>query len=334
MKLGIKFNVTLSVLASALCGSAIAAAPDYKIVDTIQIGGAAKWDYLYADSAAHRLYVAHGTQTEVIDTQTNKVIGTIADTQGVHGVAIAGELGVGFTSNGASNTVGVFDLTTLKVINSIGVGTKPDSIVYAPASHKVVTFNGKSGNASIIDAKTLKVVATVDVGGKPEFSVIGADGNVYFNLEDKGEIASINLTTDKLGKHYSLKPCDSPTGLAIDEQQNLFSVCENNLMLVTSTAGKHIAQLKIGSGPDGVAYMDGYAFSANGADGNISVVGTVNGKFQTVATIPTQLGARTIAADPATHRLYLPTADFKPAAGEEKRQGIPDTFRVLVLQKQ
>ena len=329
-----KFNLTLSVLMAALCGSAIAGAPDYKIVDTIKIGDAAKWDYLYVDSDAHRLYVTHGTQTDVIDTQTNKVVGTIADTQGVHGVAVAKELGVGFTSNGTSNTIGVFDLTTLKVTASISVGTKPDSIVYAPASHKVVTFNGKSGNASIVDAKTLKVVASVDVGGKPEFAVVAADGNVYFNLEDKGEIASINLSTDKLGNHYPLKPCESPTGLAIDERQNLFSVCANNLMMVTSTAGKNVARLKIGSGPDGVAYMDGYAFSANGADGNISVVGQVNGQFQTVATIPSQIGARTIAADPATHRLYLPTADFKPAADEEKRQGIPDTFRVLVLQKQ
>ncbi len=327
-------KLALSVLTLAICGSAMAAAPDYKLVDTIHVGGRAKWDYLYVDSDAHRLYITHATQTEVIDTQSDKVIGTIAGTQGVHGVAIAKELGIGFISDGTASSVAVFDLTTLKNTASIKVDAKPDSIVYAPASQKVVVFNGKSNNASIIDAKTLKVVATVAVPGKPEFSVVGADGNVYFNLEDAGQIASINLTTNKLAKAHSLKPCDGPTGLAIDEKQNLFSACANNLMMVTNTAGKNIGQVKIGSDPDGAAYMDGYAFSANGADGNMTVVGLLDGKFQAVATIPTQLGARTIAADPATHRLYLPTADFKPATDNEKRQGIADTFRVLVLEKQ
>jgi len=327
--------VTLSVLMLGLCSSALAVGPDYKIVDTIKISGAARWDYLYLDSDAHRLYVTHGTQTEVVDTTTNQVVGTIADTQGVHGVAIAKDLGVGFTSNGATDTVGVFDLTTLKVSKSIKVGTKPDAIVYAPASHKVVAFNGESNNASIIDAKTMQLVATVAVPGKPEFAAVAGDGNVYFNLEDTGKIASINLSTNKLGKVHSLKPCEEPTGLAIDDRQHLFSVCGNNLMMVTTTTGKIIAQPKIGSGPDGVAYLDGYAFSANGRDGTLTVVGEVGGKFQAVATIPTQVGARTIAADPATHRLYLPTADFKPlVSGEERRQSIPDTFRIIVLQKQ
>lgn len=329
-----KINIKLTALMLAICGSAVAAAPDYKLVDTIKIGGAAKWDYLYVDSDAHRLYVTHGTQTEVIDTQTNKVVGTISETQGVHGVAIAKELGVGFTSNGATDTVGVFDLTSLKNTASIKVGTKPDSIVYAPASHKVVTFNGKSNNASVIDTKTMKVVATVAVPGKPEFAAVGSDGNVYFNLEDTGQISSINLGTNKLGKVSALTPCEEPTGLAMDQKQNIYSVCANNLMMVTSTTGKVVGQAKIGSGPDGVAFLDGYAFSANGADGTITIVGFVDGKFQPVATIPTQPGARTIAVDSATHRLYLPTADFKPAADKEKRQGIADTFRVLVLQKQ
>ena len=329
-----KFNLNLSLMMLAVSGSTFAAAPDYKLVDTIKIGGAAKWDYITMDSDAHRLYVTHGTQTDVVDTQTDKVIGTIADTQGVHGVAIAPDLGVGFTSNGTTNTVGVFDLKTLKVTSSIKVGTKPDAILYLPATQKVVSYNGKSNDVSIIDAKTLKVVATVKVPGMPEFSVIGADGNVYFNLEDISQIASINMTTYKLNKPLSLKPCEEPTGLAIDDKQRLYSVCANHLMMVTSTAGKMIAQVKIGSGPDGVAVMDGYAFSANGGDGTITAVAEADGKFQPVATIPTQIGARTIAADPATHRLYLPTADFTPAKDEEKRQGIADSFRVLVLQKQ
>ncbi len=325
---------SLSLLMLALCGSALAAAPEFKLVDTIQIGGAARWDYIYMDSEAHRLYVTHGTQTEVIDTQTDKVIGTIADTQGVHGVAIARDLGVGFTSNGTTNTVAVFDLNTLKVTSSIKVGSKPDAIVYIAATQKVVAYNGKSNNVSIIDAKSRNVVATVAVPGVPEFSVIGADGNVYFNLEDTGQIASINMTSYKLNKPVSLKPCEDPTGLAIDDKQRLFSVCANNLMMVSNTDGKVLAKVSIGSGPDGVVVMDGYALSANGGDGNLTAVAEVDGKFQPVATIATQIGARTIAADPATHRLYLPTADFAPVKVEGKRQGVADTFRVLVLQKQ
>jgi len=329
-----KINPKFSLMMLALCGSAFAAAPDYKLVDTIKIGGAARWDYIYMDSQAHRLYVTHGTQTDVVDTQTDKVIGTIADTQGVHGVAIATDLGVGFTSNGATNTVGVFDLKTLKVTSSIKVGNKPDAILYLPGKQKVLSFNGKSNDVSIIDAKTMKVVATVPVPGKPEFAAIGADGSAYFNLEDTAQIAAINPTTNKMSKPASLKPCEEPTGLAMDDKQRIYSVCANNLMMVSSTDGKVIAQVKIGSGPDGVVIMDGLAISANGSDGNLTVVAEVDGKFQPVATIPTQSGARTIAADPATHRLYLPTSDFTPSKDEEKRQGIADTFRVLVLQKQ
>ncbi len=329
-----KTNLKPALLVLALSTSAMAAGPDYKLVDTIKIGGAAKWDYICMDSDAQRLYVTHGTQTEVIDTQTDKVIGTIADTQGVHGVAIAKELGIGFTTNGTTNTVGVFDLKTLKVTNSIKVGNKPDAIVYIPGTQKLVSFNGKSNNVSIIDAKTMNVAATVAIPGVPEFSVPGADGNVYFNLEDLGQIASINMSTYKLNKSVSLKPCQEPSGLAIDDRQRLYSVCANNLMVITSTDGKVLAQVKIGSAPDGVSFMDGFAFSANGGDGTLTAVAEVDGKFQPVATIPTQIGARTVAADPATHRLYLPTADLSPSKNGAKRQGMPDTFRVLVLQKQ
>ena len=334
LQLSSKLSMTLTAIMLAISGATCAAPPAYKIVDTIAIGGAARWDYLYMDSNAHRLYVSHGTQTEVIDTASNKVIGTIANTMGVHGIAIANELGLGFTSDGTTNSVSVFDLATLKVTGSIKVGTRPDAIVYAPASHKVVAFNGGSKNASIIDAKTLKVVATVAVGGTPEYAAVAADGNVYFNVEDTSQIAAINLTTNKLSPAHTLKPCEEPTGLAIDNQQRLISVCANKLMMISTTTGNVVASAAIGNGPDGVAYMDGVAFSSNGADGTLTAVAEVNGKFEVVATIPSQIGARTITADPATHRLYLPTADYKAATATEKRQGIVDTFRVLVVQQQ
>jgi YVTN family beta-propeller protein len=325
----------LCLLALPIAISSAFAAPAYKVSDAIAVGGDARWDYLYMDSAQHRLYVSHGKQTEVIDTQSNKVIGTIADTAGVHGIAVADDLGLGFTSNGKDNTVTVFDLATLKVNNTVKVGTNPDAIVYVPQSHRVVTFNGRSKDATVVDAKTGTVVGTVEIGGKPEFAQVDKSGNVFFNVEDSSELAVLDPVALKLTHRYSIKPCDSPTGLTIDDQQRLYSVCENKMMVVSAHDGKLIAHATIGSGPDGVAWLDGAAISANGADGTISVVSEgPDGKFQAVSTIPSTIGARTIAADPVTHKLYLPTSDFKPAVNGGRREGIPDTFRILVLDKQ
>jgi hypothetical protein len=317
-----------------VAGSAFAE-PTYKVYSSIAIGGEARWDYLYVDSEQHRLYVSHGKQTEVIDTQTNKIIGTIADTAGVHGIAIASDLGLGFTSNGRDNSVTVFDLSSLKTRNTIKVGGNPDSIIYAAQSHRIVTFNGRSKDATVVDAKTGNAIGTIAIGGKPEFAQLDKSGNIYFNIEDTGELAVLDPVALKLTQRTSLKPCDSPTGLAIDPQQRLYSVCENKMMIVSAHDGKALAQVPIGSGPDGVAWLDGYAFSANGADGTISVVGeNASGKFQALSTITTATGARTVAADPATHKLYLPTADFKPGQNGERRQGLADTFRILVVDKQ
>lgn len=324
-----------ALLALPLAGAmaATAASPAYKLTHSIAVGGEARWDYLTIDSAAHRLYVSHGTQTEVIDTQSEKVVGTIADTAGVHGIAIAGDLGLGYTSNGKSDSVTVFDLATLKVRSTIKVGTNPDAIVYT--NGRVITFNGRSKDATVIDAKTGTVLGTVPVGGKPEFAQVGRDGMVYFNIEDTSELAVLDPADLELERRRPLKPCDSPTGLAIDEQQRLYSVCDNKMMIVSDTKGKRVAQVAIGSGPDGVAWLDGMAFSANGADGNVTAaVENAPGKYQVAATIPTAAGARTIAADPATHKLYLPAADYKPGQAGEKRQGVPDTFRILVLERQ
>jgi hypothetical protein len=326
-------KIALAVLLSLPFASALAATPAYKVSHSIAVGGDAKWDYLTVDSAAHRLYVSHGTQTEVIDTQSEKVVGTIADTNGVHGIAIASDLGLGFTSNGKTDSVTVFELATLKVRGTIKVGTNPDAIVYAGG--RVVTFNGRSKDATVVDAKAGTVLGTVAVGGKPEFAQVGGDGKVYFNIEDTSELAALDPVALKLEHRSTLKPCDSPTGLAIDDQQRLYSVCDNKMMVISGTNGKRLAQADIGSGPDGVAWLDGQAFSANGADGTVTIVGeSAPGKFQTVATIPSAAGARTIAADAATHKLYLPTADLKPGQTGERRQGIPGTFRILVLERQ
>lgn len=310
------------------------AAPSLKEVARIPLGGEARWDYLAVDSDAHRLYVSHGTQTEVVDTRTNRLVGTIPDTAGVHGIAVAGDLGLGFVSDGKANAVTVFELATLKVRSTIAVGMNPDAILYDAASHRVLTFNGKSQDVSVIDAAHGTVVATLPVGGKPEFAQPGADGLVWFNVEDTGEMAALDPAQAKVVRRVALAPCESPSGLAVDDRQRHYAVCENRQMVVVGADGAVLARTPIGAGSDGVAWMDGAAWSANGQDGTISVVReTRPGVFATVETIATAAGARTIAADPATHRLYLPTAQLQPAVAGARRTGVAGTFYVLVLEK-
>jgi YVTN family beta-propeller protein len=322
-----------------LAAVALAAVPSYKIVNKIKIGGGGRWDYAYADSANHRLYVSHGTQTEVIDTTTDTLVGTIPGTTGVHGIAIAGDLGRGYTSDGGDNDVTVFDLKTLKVLSKVKTGQNPDAIIYEPVSHRVFTFNGRSADATAIDAKTGDVVAaSIAVGGKPEFAQVDGKGHIYANIEDKNEIIEVDAKNALVAKRYSIAPCDSPSGLAIDSKARLYSVCENKIMIVSDPSlGKVLANVPIGTGDDGVGFDDGYAFAANGADGTITMVGeTSPGKFEAVATIPSQRSARTIAFDQKAHKLYLPAAEFGPPAvssdGKKGRpQAMPDTFMILVV---
>jgi YVTN family beta-propeller protein len=310
---------------------AFAAPPAYKVVNKIKIGGGTRWDYAFVDSANHRLYVSHTPQTEVIDTATDKLVGTIPDTKGVHGIAIANDLGKGYTSDGQDNDVTVFDLNTLKVLGKIKTGQNPDAIIYEPVTHRVFTFNGRSSDATAIDAKTGNVItASIPVGGKPEFAQVDGKGHIYANIEDKNEIIEIDAKDALVSKRYSIAPCDSPSGLAIDPKKLLlYSVCGNKMMIVSNPAtGKVLATPAIGSGVDGVAFDDGYAFSANGNDATITMV---DDKFQVVATIPTQKGARTIASDQKAHKLYLPAAEFGPAPAKGRPPALPDSFQIVVV---
>jgi len=328
-----------TILILVVAALAFAATPTYKVTGKIKVGGAGRWDYAYADAANHRLYISHGTQTEVIDTSSDKVIGTIPWTTGVHGIAIADDLGRGYTSDGQDNDVTVFDLKTLSVITKIKTGQNPDSIIYEPVSQRVYTFNGRSHDATAIDAKTGDVVAaSIPVGGKPEFAQVDGKGHIFANIEDKNEIIEVDAKNALVAKRYSIAPCDSPSGLAIDPKGRLYSVCQNKMMIISDPAtGQVLATPAIGSGPDGVAFDSGYAFSANGQDGNITMVGeTSPGKFEPVATIETQRGARTIAADQKAHKLYLPAARFGPAPeGADGKKGrppvLPDSFEIVVV---
>jgi DNA-binding beta-propeller fold protein YncE len=321
--------------------AAFAAAPTYKVLTKIKIGGGTRWDYSYVDSANHRLYVSHGNQTEVVDTATDKLVGTIQGTNGVHGIAIADDLGLGFISDGMDNDVTVFDPKTMMVKSKIKTGQNPDSIIYEPTTHRVFTFNGRSNDSTAIDAKALTVVtASIPVGGKPEFAQVDGKGHIYVNIEDKGEIVEIDAKNALVSKRYSIAPCTEPSGLTYDlKKVHLFSVCGNNMMVVSDPAtGKVLATPPIGAGPDGVAFDDAYAFSANGRDGTITMVGeTSPGKFEVVATIPTQRLARTIAADQKAHKLYLPAAESgPPAVGKDGKAGknpttVPDSFEIVVV---
>jgi len=316
---------------------ALAAAPGYKVIDKIKIGGTGTfWDYVFVDADAARLYVSHSNQTEVLDLTSNKVVGTIPETQRVHGIAIASDLGKGFTSNGGTNNVTVFDLKTMKPTGTIAAGMNPDAILYDPVSHRVFAFNGRSKDGTVIDAKSGTVISTLPVGGKPEFAQYDGKGKVYVNIEDTSEIVELDAAKATITKRIPLAPCEDPTGLAIDRQKKrLFAACGNKKMaIVDFAAGKVIASVDIGGGADGAAFDNGFAFSSNGADGTMSVVGeTSPGKFEVVETVPTERSARTMGADSKTHKLYLPAAENGPAPAGGKGRGaiLPDSFHIVVV---
>ena len=321
----------------ALLPLLIAATPTgYHVTGEIKIGGEGGWDYLTVDSAARRLYVSHATHVVVVDLDANKVIGDIPDTPGVHGIAIAPELNRGFISNGRGNNVTIFDLKTLKATGKAATGENPDSIRYDSVSGRVFAFNGRSKNATAIDGKSGTVAATIALPGKPEFSVADGKGKVYVNIEDTNEIVEIDAAKAVVSKKYSLSPCDGPSGLAIDaKNRRLFSVCSNRLMAVSDPdAGKVIATPAIGGGSDGAAFDPGagYAFSSNG-DGTLTIVQQTGGKWDVLENIATERGARTIAVDEQTHKVYLSAAKTAPSAGGGRATFLPDTFKVLVVGK-
>jgi len=313
-----------------------AAATGYHITGEIAIGGEGGWDYLTADSAARRLYVSHGTHVVVVDLDANKVVGDIPDTPGVHGIAIAPELNKGFISNGRGNNVTIFDLKTLKSVGTAATGENPDSIRYDSVSGRVFAFNGRSKSATGIDAKSGNVVSTIPLPGKPEFSVADGKGHVYVNIEDTNELVEIDASKGTVTKKYSLSPCDGPSGLAIDtKNRRLFSVCSNRVMAISDPdAGKVVATPAIGAGSDGAAFdpATGYAFSSNG-DGTLTIVQQTGGKWDVAENIATERGARTMAVDEKTHKVYLPTAKAAPAPSGGRASFVPNTFKVVVVGK-
>lgn len=329
-----------AVLAALLVVPVLLAAQlPYRIIDHWKLGGEGGWDYLLADSGAHRLYITHGSRVEVLDSQTGKPLGAITGLHGTHGIALDNGGKFGYISDGGGNAIVVFDRSTLATLATIPVGTNPDGIVFEPATQTVWAFNGRSKDASVIDAATRKVVATIPLPGKPEFPAVDGHGTVFDNIEDKNEIVRLDAHAKKLTAEWPVS-CDSPSGLAFDiAGGRLFSVCDGKKMAVTdSNTGKSIATPAIGDGPDAANYDPAHklAFASCG-EGVLSVVNAAAAGYPTVETLPTQRGARTMTYDPATDRIYMVTADFGPrpeptAANPHPRPAItPGSFTVIVI---
>jgi YVTN family beta-propeller protein len=309
---------------------------DYKIANIFKVEGDGFWDYLSVDETGGKLFVSHSVVVQVLDIKTGKLITTIKDTKGVHGIAIANDLNKGFISNGRDSSVTIFNLTTFEIISKIQVtGQNPDAILYDPFTKQIFTFNGRSSNSTVIDANLNKVIATIPLDGKPEFAVTDQKGKIFVNIEDKSMINVINSKSLNVEQHWSIAPGEEPSGLAIDNQNHrLFSVCGNKLMVILDAeTGKVINTLPIGDRCDGVAFdtEKKRAYSSNG-EGTITVVQEENpNSFKVLETVKTQIGARTITIDTTTHHLYLSTAEFKSeSASQNKRPEIkPDSFVVL-----
>ncbi|HEY3039289.1 MAG TPA: hypothetical protein VGJ66_11160 [Pyrinomonadaceae bacterium] len=332
--------IFVAMLSISLKGQA-QPSPGYHLLKKFVLGGEGGWDLLAVDSAAHRLYISRATHVMVVDTDSGAIVGDIANTPRVHGIAIAPEFGKGFITNGGDATVTIFDLKTLKPSSQVKVGQNPDAILYDPVSKRIFAFNGNSKDATAIDAGTGTVAGTLALGGKPELAVADERGRVYVNLEDKSQIVAIDSRKLKIEATWPLAPGEEPTGIAMDRKhRRLFVTCSNKLMaVVNADNGKLLTTLPIGSGVDGAAFDSDkqLAFSSNG-DGTLTVVREDSpDKFSVAENVVTQRGARTLDLDQKTHRVFLVTAEFGPTPAptvERPRPRppmLPGTFTLLVF---
>jgi DNA-binding beta-propeller fold protein YncE len=320
-----------------------AADPGYHVIKTYKLGGEGGWDYLNLDSSSRRLYISRATHVIVIDADSGKPVGDIPDTPGVHGIALAPELGRGFVSNGREGTVTIFDIQTLKLITKVKVGDNPDAILYDPATKRVFTFNGKSQDSTALDAAKGTVLGTIKLEGKPEFAASDGKGEIFVNIEDKSQLDAIDPAKLEVKSRWPLAPCEEPSGLSIDrEHRRLFAGCDNKMMaVVDADSGKVLATPAIGDGVDATAFDPGtgLAFASCG-EGVLTVVREESpNKFSVAENIKTQEGARTLALDDKTHQVFVVTAKFGPTPAPTADQPhprhsiLPDTFVVLVLGK-
>jgi DNA-binding beta-propeller fold protein YncE len=323
---------TAAVLTASISGGLLAqtgAAPSYHVIRSLALGGSGRWDYITLDSAEHRLFIARQTRVMVVDPESGKLLGEIPGLDGAHGVALDYATGHGFATSGRDGSVTMFDLGSLRVLRRTPAGAGADAVLYDPASKRVFTFNGGAHSSSAVDPATGTLVGNIPLGGKPEFGVPDGRGRLYVNLEDKAQLVEIDPIAMRVLRRWPLAPCEEPTGLAIDRVNHLlFSGCHNRLMVISDAArGRMIAHVPIGAGVDAGAFDPStqLAFASNG-EGTITVVHEDSPtRFHVVATAPTRPGARTMALDQRTHRLYTVTSP-RPSL-------VPDTFSLLVLDR-
>jgi len=305
--------VAILCVAAALLGASSSSNGNYSVIKKIPIPGQGSWDYLTVDDDARRLYVSHGTQVEVLDVDSGAIVGKIENTLGVHGIAIAADVGRGFASDGQSSTVTIFDLKTLKNIADVPTGKKPDAIIYDPATSRVFAFNGGSNSATVIEAKDGKVAGTIDLGGGPEFAAADGKGYVYNNLEDESLVLKINSRTLKVEQRWPTAPCSSPSSMAIDSSNHrLFLGCRSKVMAVMNAdTGQVITTLPIGDHVDASSFdVDTHIIFNSNGEGTVTVIHQESpDKYSVVETVKTLPRAKTSALDPKTHQLFLSTAE-------------------------
>ena len=321
--------------------SVAANAQRYAMTGSIPFAGAQTyWDYLIADASSHQLYVTRGNEVLIVDLSSGKEVARIENLKRVHGIALASQLNKGFITDGGDNAVVVFDLRSNAVTQKIKVGEAPDAVLYEPTKRRVYAFNAHSHSASVIDAETEKIIATVPLRGTPEFAATDGKGNVYVNIETKNSLVHFDQDGTKVQNEWSLAPCTAPSGLAMDAQgRRLFSVCSNETMIVTDAdTGKQVAKVMIGDFPDAAAYdvEKKLVFSPN-SDSTLTVVKQESpDKYTVVQTVKTEREARTMAIDPASHKLYLSCAAVKPGQkdtpdADSLPEFTPGTFHLIVV---
>jgi len=327
-----------------LCWTPVASAADgpYRQVKEIVVGGEGGWDYLSVDTAARRLYVSHATKVVVVDLDANTVVGEIAPAPGVHGIAVAPDLGRGFVSNGRESTVSIVDSKTLQIVGTVKTGENPDAILYEPSQREVYAFNHTGHSVTVFDAGTGEVRATIALPGVAEFAVLDPKAaRVFVNVEDRNEIAAIDTKTHAVVATWPLAPGEEPTGLAFDpEGRRLFAACGNqSLVMVDAATGRVLASVPIGPGADGAAFDPGTGLAfASSSDGTLTVARPEGrDKLVVVQTLGTPKRSRTMTLDPTTHRLYVAAAEFgAPTTGPDGRPQrppvVPGSFRVVVYE--
>lgn len=332
-------RVAALLAAAAFCFGA-GGTPGFKVTKRYPVPGDGGFDYVTFDGSSKRVYVSHGAEVNVLDADSGKVLGKVADTPGVHGIAIVADLHRGFTTNGRNATVSVFDTNTFETIKKISVDEDPDFITYDPRTRRVLVCHGDAKVITAIDPAKETVIGKIDLGGGAEAAVLDGHGNGFVNLEEEAEVVHFDPQNLSVKEKWPITGGKTPTGLAIDPvNSRLFIGCRSKVLAVMdSHTGKVITTLPIGERVDAVAFdADNQLIFASNGDGTVSVIRQKSpNEYEPVGSIPTQRGAKTMAYDPKSKRLFLSTAEMEPAANGKggRMRPKPGTFTVLVVERQ